>query len=96
MIPGTAVSLLLGFAVGTALMHATGTPEGQLLTSAGAAGWLSWFVVLLVMVSAPSAGLILALAARRTGGTARTSLALTINAVLVVYFVVSAVANLFG
>ena len=96
MIPATLLSMLAGFVVGTALMHATGTPEGALLTSRGVAGWISWIVVLLVLLSAPLAGVILAVAARREGGTDRTRMALVINAVLAGYLFVSAVLNLFG
>jgi len=96
MIPATVLSLLMAFIVGNALMHATGTPEGTLLTSKGVAGWISWFVVLVVLLSAPLAGVLLAVVARREGGADRARLALVINAVLAGYLLISSVANLFG
>lgn len=96
MIPATALSMLAAFFVGTALMHATGTPEGALLTSKGVAGWISWFAVNLVSLSAPLTGIFFALAARREGDTDRSRLALMINALLGGFMIVSAVVNLFG
>jgi hypothetical protein len=96
MIPATAVSSLVALVVGTALMNATGTPEGQLLTSSGLGGWLSWVFVLLIMMSAPLAGVVLALVARRVGGESRTTLALTVNGVLAAGIALTSVANLIG
>ena len=45
MIPGTALGALAAFLVGSLLMRATGTPDGNLLTSSGIAGWISWVAV---------------------------------------------------
>ena len=96
MIPATAVSSLVALVVGTMLMNATGTPEGHLLTSSGVGGWLSWAFVLLIMMSAPLAGVILALLARHDGGEGRTTLALTVNGVLAAGIALTSVANLIG
>ncbi len=96
MIPGTAVSALAAFFVGTALMHATGTPEGKLLTSAGFAGWVSWVVVTLLMVSAPLVGVVVAVLARREGGDNRSIVALYGNALLVFVLAFGAIGNLFS
>jgi hypothetical protein len=96
MIPGTAVSALAAFFVGNLLMSATGTPEGNLLTSSGIAGWISWIVVVLLMLSAPLAGVILAVLARREGDHNRSTVALSVNAVFVAGIIFTSVANLFA
>ncbi|MFC6239562.1 hypothetical protein [Longivirga aurantiaca] len=95
MIPASVVSAVLAFVLGAVLMAATGTPEGALLTSAGLEGWLAWFAVLLTFLSAPVAGVVLAVLARRSGGGGRAILALVVNGCIAAYFVVSAVGNLF-
>ena len=96
MIPATAVSSLIALVVGTTLMHATGTPEGQLLTSSGVGGWLSWVLVIVIMISAPLSGVVLALLARRVGGEGRTTLALVVNGVLAAGIAATSVGNLMG
>ena len=77
-------------------MHATGTPEGQLLTSSGVGGWLSWVLVIVIMISAPLSGVVLALLARRVGGEGRTTLALVVNGVLAAGIAATSVGNLMG
>jgi len=96
MIPGTGLSLLAAYFVGIGLMHATGTPEGELLTSSGFAGWVSWAVVTAIMVSAPTAGTILALRARREGSDNRSTLAFWVNALLLAGFVIPAIISAIG
>ena len=96
MIPATAVSSLIALVVGTTLMHATGTPEGQLLTSSGVGGWLSWALVIVIMISAPLSGVVLALLARRVGGERRTTLAFVVNGVLAAGIAATSVGNLMG
>jgi hypothetical protein len=68
MIPATAISVVAAVLLGNALMNATGTPEGELLISAGFAGWLAWIAVTLTMLSAPLMGVLLGLLARRPDG----------------------------
>jgi hypothetical protein len=96
MIPGTGLSLLVASLVGIGLMHATGTPEGELLTSSGFAGWVSWAVVTVLMVSAPTAGTVLSLRARREGGAKRSNLAFWVNALLLAGFVIPAIISAIG
>ena len=93
MIPTTALSVLVAFIVGNLLMHATGTPEGALLTSSGFAGWVSWVVVLLLMISAPLAGVVMAVVARRHDRGRRSSIALYVNGLLLLWFLLSSIAN---
>lgn len=94
MVPGTLLSMVAAFFVGNALMSVTGTPEGRLLTSRGIAGMAAWVFVNLVALSAPIAGICLALLARRRGGSPRATTALVINSGIVVYLALAAVANL--
>ena len=96
MIPASLVSAVLAFVLGTLLMTATGTPEGALLTSAGLGGWLAWAAVLLTFLSAPVAGVVLAILARRSGGGSSATVALVVNGCVAAYFAVSAVGNLFS
>lgn len=95
MIPASVVSAVLAFLLGALLMAATGTPEGALLTSAGLVGWLAWFAVMLTFLSAPVAGVVLAVLARRSGGDGKAILALVVNGCIAAYFALSAVGNLF-
>lgn len=96
MIPGTGLSLLAAYFVGIGLMHATGTPEGELLTSSGFAGWASWAFVTAIMVSAPTAGTILALKARRRGSDSRSALVFWVNALLLAGLVIPAIISAIG
>jgi hypothetical protein len=86
--------MVAAFFVGNALMSATGTPEGLLLTSSGIAGKAAWVFVNLVLLSAPIAGVCLALLARRRGGSPRATTALVINSGIGAYLTLAAVANL--
>lgn len=96
MIPGTGLSLLAAYFAGIGLMHATGTPEGELLTSSGFAGWVSWVVVTALMASAPATGTILARKARREVSDKRTTLAFRVNALLLAGFVIPAIISAIG
>ncbi|MDE3065666.1 MAG: hypothetical protein KGJ36_08340 [Acidobacteriota bacterium] len=93
MIPATLLGAVVAYVVGNLLMHATGTPEGALLTSSGLAGWVSWVAVLVLMMSAPIAGVVLALVGRRRQRSRRSDAALVVNAAIGGWFLVSAIAN---
>lgn len=95
MIPATALGVLAAVLLGNALMAATGTAEGELLTSAGLAGWCASFAVTLTMLAAPLAGVLLGLLARRKGGTSATA-PMLVNAAIAGAFALSAVGNLVG
>ena len=96
MIPATVLSVLAAVALGNALASATGTPEGGLLISAGFTGWLAWIAVTLTMLTAPLAGVLLGLVARRPDGDSRAIVALTINATIAVALAGSAILGLLG
>jgi len=96
MIPATAISVVAAVLLGNALMNATGTPEGELLISAGFAGWLAWIAVTLTMLSAPLMGVLLGLLARRPDGDSRATMALVINAAIAVALAGSAILGLLG
>lgn len=95
MIPASVVSAVLAVILGTVLMAATGTPEGALLVSAGFEGWLAWIAVTATMLSAPVAGVVLGVLARRRGGGSGATVALVINGCIATYFAVTAVGSLF-
>jgi len=96
MIPATAISVVAAVLLGDALMTATGTPEGELLISAGFSGWLAWIAVTLTMLSAPLLGVLLGLLARRPDGDSRATVALTLNAAISVALLGSAILSLLG
>jgi hypothetical protein len=96
MIPATAIGVVAAVLLGNALMTATGTPEGELLISAGFAGWLAWIAVTLIMLSAPLVGVLLGLLARRPDGDSRATMALVINAAIAVALAGSAILGLLG
>ena len=95
MIPGTALGALAAFVVGSLLMRATGTSEGELLTSSGIAGWISWVAVVALVMCAPLAGVVLAVRARRVGAGHRSTVALVLNAVVVTGIIIVSVGNVF-
>jgi hypothetical protein len=97
MIPATAISVVAAVLLGNVLMTATGTPEGELLISAGFAGWLAWIAVTLIMLSAPSMGVLLGLLARRRpDGDSRATMALVVNAAIAVALAGAAILGLLG
>lgn len=96
MVPATALSMVAAFLLGNALMAANGTPEGELLISAGPTGWLAWLAVTLTMLSAPLIGTLLGYLARRADGGGATTAALVVNAAIVVALGASALLNIVG
>jgi hypothetical protein len=72
----------LAFALGSILMSLLDVPEGELLSTAGALGWLAALLVLAVEVIPLVAGVTLALRARRLGAGPSANAPLTVHAVL--------------
>ena len=97
MIPATVISVVAAVLLGNVIMTATGTPEGELLISAGFAGWLAWIAVTLIMLSAPLMGVLLGLLARRRpDGDSKATIALVVNAAIAVALAGSAILGLLG
>lgn len=80
--------------VGGLLMSWLGVPEGDSITTAGAAGWVVG-VVLAVLLPLPQAvGLVLGVRARRQGGGRRALAGIIANAVIGGWLAITAVAGL--
>jgi hypothetical protein len=90
------VGLVVG-AVGTFLQFVVfDLEEQQLLSDAGAWGYVSAVALFALMVIAPSAGLVLGVRARRLGERRLGAVGAVVNALVVSYLAVTAVAFLAG
>jgi len=87
-------SYLVAFVVGTLLMHALDVPEGELLTTAGALGWLAALLVLAIGVAPLVAGVVLAGRAHRRGVGRSALLPMVVNGLLLAWLVLSTVLQL--
>jgi len=94
MLPGTIISFVAAFAVGTLLMAALDVPEGELLPSAGARGWLAAAVVGAIMLVPVGCGVVFALKAARCGGGTAARVALTLNGLVFGWLLVTQLAQL--
>ena len=98
MVVGTVVALLVAGVVGTFLQLVVfDLEEQESIGHAGAWGYVAGFFLLALMALPPLAGIILGVRARRLGARRRGTAGLAMNALIVAYLVVPALAFiLFG
>lgn len=94
MLPGTVISSVAAFVVGTLLMAALDVPEGGLLPSAGVRGWLAAVLVGAIMLVPVGCGVVFALRAVRCGGGRAARVALTLNGLVLGWLLAIQVAQL--
>jgi len=94
MLPLLVVSLALAYGGGTLLMRALDVPEGELLTTAGLAGWLAALLVLAVSVAPLVAGVLLARRAVQQGAGRAGLVPLFVNGLLLAWLLLSAFLQL--
>lgn len=85
---------LVGFAIGTLLGAALDVPEGELLTTAGAAGWVAGLALALLLPAPQAVGLWLGVRARRAGGGGRATGGIVANAAIGGFLLASGLAGL--
>jgi MFS family permease len=88
------VSFVVAYLIGTLFMSLLDVAEGDLLPTAGAAGWLAALVVLGVLLSAPTAGVLLARRGLRLGGGRAAMAALVVNALALAWLALPSVVQL--
>ena len=98
MVAGTGVALLVAGAVGTFLQLVVfDLEEQESIGHAGAWGYVAGFFLLALMILPALAGVILGIRARHLGARGRGTAGVAVNALVVVYLVIPAVAFiLFG
>jgi hypothetical protein len=87
MLPLLVVSFGVGASIGRMLMGVLDVPEDQLLTSAGAIGWLSTALVLAIGVLPVVGGVWLGRRALQEGGGGSAKGALIVNGLFLAYLV---------
>ena len=85
---------LVGYAIGTLLGAALDVPEGDLLTTAGAAGWAGAIALVLILPAPQAAGLWLGVRARRAAGGGRATAGIVANLAIGGYLLVTGLAGL--
>jgi hypothetical protein len=88
MLPLLVVSFVVGASIGRMLMEVLDVPENQLLTSAGALGWLFTALVLAIGVLPVVGGVWLGRRAVQEGGGGAAKGALIVNGLILAYLVV--------
>lgn len=97
MVAATAVAGLIAGAAGTFLQFVVfGLEEQQLLSEAGAWGYVTAFFLVALMVIPASVGIVLGVRARRLGERRLGTTGIVVNAVVASYLVVTAIAFLVG
>jgi hypothetical protein len=97
MVAATAVAGLIAGAAGTFLQFIVfDLEEQQLLSGAGAWGYVAAFFLLALMVVPASVGIVLGFRARRLGERRLGTTGLVVNALVASYLVVTAIAFLVG
>jgi hypothetical protein len=97
MVAATALAGLVAGAAGTFLqLFVFDLEEQQLLSEAGAWGYVAAFFLLALMVAPASAGIVLGVRARRLGERRLGTTGIVVNALVAFYFVLAAVAFLAG
>jgi hypothetical protein len=97
MVAATAVAGLIAGAAGTFLQFVVfDLEEQQLLSEAGAWGYIAAFFLLALMVVPASVGIVLGFRARRLGERRLGTTGFVVNALVASYLVVTAIAFLVG
>lgn len=95
MVPASVVALLIGGAVGTGLGLAVfDLEEQQLLTEAGAWGYVAAVCLVVLMVVPAVIGIVLGLRGRRLGEHRLGTAGIVVNALTAAYLVLTAVGTL--
>lgn len=85
---------LVAYAVGTLLGAVLDVPEGDKLTTAGAAGWAAGLVLVVLLPAPQAVGLWLGVRARRCGGGRRATAGIVANALVGAYLLASSLLGL--
>ena len=85
---------LVAYAIGTLLMSLLGLEEGEMITSAGTAGWLAGSALALLLPVPQAIGLWLGVRARRQGGGGRATAGIVANALIGGWLLVNGLAGL--
>ena len=94
MVPALLVSYLAAYIVGVALLNALGLAEGDMLTEAGAWGWLA-AVFLIALLAVPQiVGIVLGVKARQLGERRLGTAGVIVNAAIAAFFLLTSVINL--
>jgi hypothetical protein len=97
MVAATGVAAVIAGAAGTLLQLVVfDLEEQQLLSEAGAWGYIAAFFLLAVLVIPASVGIVLGVQARRLGERRLGTTGVVVNALVASYLVVTAVAFLVG
>lgn len=73
---------LVAYGIGALLMALLDVPEGELLTTAGALGWVAGLALALLLPAPQAVGLWLGVRARRAGGGRRAVAGIAANAAI--------------
>lgn len=85
---------LVGWAIGTALGSLLDVPEGDLLTTAGPAGWVAAIGLVLLLVVPQALGLRFGVRARRAGAGGIAIVGIAANAVIGGYLLLTGLLGL--
>ena len=97
MVAATAVAGLIAGAAGTLLQLVVfDLEEGQLLSEAGAWGYVTAFFLVALMVTPAAVGIVLGIRARRLGERRLGTAGIVVNTLVASYLVVTAIAFLVG
>jgi hypothetical protein len=97
MVAATAVAGLIAGAAGTLLQLVVfDLEEGQLLSEAGAWGYITAFFLLALMVTPAAVGIVLGIRARRLGEHRLGTVGIVVNTLVASYLIVTAIAFLVG
>jgi hypothetical protein len=95
MVAASAVAMVIGAAVGTLLQVTVfDLEEQQLLSEAGAWGYVAAFCLVVLMVLPAVTGIVLGLRGRRLGERRLGTTGIVVNALIAAYLVVTGVAML--
>jgi hypothetical protein len=95
MVPGTGIATVAAWIAGTFLQTAVfGLDDQQLLSDAGAWGYVAWFLLLALTILPAAAGIVLGVRARDLGERRSGTAGIVANGVIGAYLVVTAAGNL--
>ena len=96
MVAVTGIAVVIGGVVGTFLQFVVfDLEEQELLSEAGAWGYVAGFVLLVVMVIPALVGIVLGVRARRLGERRLGTTGIVVNALVAAYVLIPGVATLF-
>ena len=94
MVPALLVSFVAAELLGSAFQHALGLAENEMLTEAGAWGWVAVLFLMALLLVPQIAGIVLGVRARRLDEHRLGTVGVTVNAGIAAFLVLTYVLNL--